>query len=97
MTVRYEVDVVVDVDEFGNPSGVELIGLRARLGASAADQFEELTRNFDVRVSYDRDADAVAIGTGIATGSRVSGSIPRRASAWLDASGRLLSIDVPMR
>jgi len=90
------VEVIVHVDEFGDPSGIELIGVQTALGQRAAEQFEELARHTEVRLSYDRDADAATIGTGIAMGSRIAKSATELATARLDSTGRLVSLEVPV-
>ncbi len=89
------VKVIVDLDEFESPAGVEILGFEDQIGASAADGLSALVRGTNVRFSYDPEVDAAAIGVDIGTGSRTLRSVPKQAQAGLDASRRLLTIDVP--
>ena len=96
VTRWFDIDLTVDVDEFGDPSGVEVIGFSEALGQAAAAGLAQVTAGSSVRFGYDEEADAAAIGVDIAGGSRVTSSIPRRGRAGLDANGRLCVLEVHM-
>ncbi len=93
---RQELDVVIDLDEFGDPSGIEIIGLCSALGARAAER-PPVFESGDVRFSYDRESDAAAIGVDVGSGTRIRSSVPKRALAELDEQGRLSTIVVKMQ
>ena len=87
-------DVVINVDEFGTPTGVEVLHLGRQLGATVAKQFDELAREDKGLVGYDGDVDAASIRIGIASGSRLGRTLPEVATVSLNAEGRILSMDV---
>lgn len=89
------VKVVVDLDEFESPAGVEILAFEDQLGENAADGLSALVVGTNVRFSYDPEVDAAAIGVDIGTGTRTLRSVPKQAQAGLDASRRLLTIDIP--
>jgi uncharacterized protein YuzE len=88
-----DLEVVVDLDEFGDPCGVEMIGMSAALGANAPVLAESLAGE-EVRFSYDRESDAAAIGVSVGTGTRVRRSVPRQAVVGLDSAGRLITVAI---
>ena len=88
-----DVGVVVDLDEFGDPCGIEVIGLQAALGAHAA-EMTQIAASQEVRFSYDGECDSAAIGVSVGSGSRVGKSVSRRATAGLDFSGRLVTVTI---
>jgi uncharacterized protein YuzE len=88
-----DVEVVVDLDEFGDPCGIEVIGLRAALGIHVA-EVTQLAAGRDVRFSYDHQSDSAAIGVSVGSGTRVRESVPRRATAGLDSDGHLVMFTI---
>ena len=46
-------DAIVELDEVGDPLGIEIIGLEAQLGRGSSEAFGELTIGSDVKLSYD--------------------------------------------
>lgn len=92
----HDVDVVVDLDEFSDPSGIEILGLCSVLGSNATDDLMNIAVGPDVRFGYDRESDAATIGVSVGTGTRVRKSIPRRANAGLDIEGRLVALEVKL-
>jgi hypothetical protein len=95
VTRWFDIDLTVDVDEFSDPSGIEVIGFSEALGRAAAG-LAQVTAGSSVRFGYDEEADAAAIGVDIAGGSSVRSSIPRRGRAGLDANGRLCVLELQM-
>ena len=96
VTQSRDVDVAVDLDEFDDPSGIEVLGLCSVLGSHAADDLVDLAVGPDVRFGYDRESDAAAIGVAVGSGTRVRKSLPRRAVAGLDPDGRLVTIEIKL-
>ena len=86
--------VVVDVDEFGSPIGVEILGCTSQIGANAIDGLVEILDRSAVRFSYDLETDAAAIGVAVGNGTRTAGSAPKHAEAFLDSLSRLVMIEV---
>ena len=89
-----DIEVVIDVDEFGDPSGLEIIGICEVLGENALVRLAENLDGSEIRFSYDGAIDTVALGVGIAAGSRVRESVPKLGRAGLDAEGRWVTLDV---
>jgi hypothetical protein len=87
-------EVVVDMDEFSDPAGIEILGVRATLGPCGVELLPDLLEGSDVRFGYDPETDAATIGLSIATGTRVRESIPVRATAALGLDGQLLSLEM---
>jgi len=88
------IKVVVDVDEFGSPIGVEILGCVSQIGANAIDGLVDILDRSAVRFSYDPETDAAAIGVAVGNGTRTAGSAPKQAEAFLDSSSRLVMIKV---
>jgi uncharacterized protein YuzE len=96
MTRSQELEVVIDLDEFGDPSGIEVVGFCSALGSRAAGRRSDLVTGPGVRFSYDRESDAAAIGVTVGSGTRVRKSIPKRATAGLDSDGQLVTLMVTL-
>lgn len=89
-----DIEVVIDVDEFGDPSGVEIIGICEALGENALLRLADSLDGSEIRFSYDGAIDTAALGISVAAGSRVRDSIPKLGRAGLDAEGRWVTLDV---
>jgi hypothetical protein len=88
-------EVVVELDEVGCPLGIEVIGLETQLGQGTSENLDQLVGGSDLRFSYDDESDAAIIGVAIGTGTRRAKSVPKRGTAGLDSSNRLISIEIP--
>jgi hypothetical protein len=88
-------EVVVELDEFGCPLGIEIIGLETQLGQGTSENLDQLVGGSDLRFSYDDESDAAIIGVSIGTGTRRAKSVPKRGTAGFDGSNRLISIEIP--
>jgi len=96
VTRSHDVDVAVDLDEFSDPAGIEILGLCSALGSNAANDLTEVAVGPDVRFGYDRESDAATIGVSVGSGTRVRKSVPRLANAGLDIEGRLVVLEVKL-
>jgi len=96
VTQSQELEVVIDLDEFGDPSGIEIVGLCFALGSRAAGRLSDLVTGPGVRFSYDPESDAAAIGVTVGSGTRVRKSIPKLATAGLDSDGQLVTLMVTL-
>jgi hypothetical protein len=88
-------EAVVELDEFACPLGIEVIGLETQLGQGTSENLDQLVGGSDLRFSYDDESDAAIIGVAIGTGTRRAKSVPKRGTAGLDSSNRLISIEIP--
>jgi hypothetical protein len=87
-------EAIVELDEFGDPLGIEVIGLEAQVSQGVSEDLDQLVVGSDVRFSYDNESDAAVFGVAISTGTRRAKSVPKRGTAGLDSSNRLVSIEI---
>jgi uncharacterized protein YuzE len=92
--VSISVRVVVDLDEFGSPAGVEILNFEDQLGPGTAISIFDLISGSDVRFSYDPETDSAAIGVAVGVGTRTARSLSKTGTATLDGSKMLVALEV---
>ena len=88
------IKVVVDLDEYGTPSGIEILGFEDQVGPGTANSIINLIEGSDVRFSYDPDTDSAAIGVALGDGTRTGRSVSKTGKASLDSDKKLVTIEV---